>query len=190
MCVLIYIVYVPTGRGRWTRWSILKVTSDCTWLLNTGDMFFNLWKEMRLFLGPKILNRFLQRNEFMKFMLMPVLGKEIDHPLNNVEQFERTTAALRVMVSCQLTFRLFWHIDWHRFLLKFTHKDGRRQGGATVSFFQGTPYKKVTYIQLSQGYRLRPHWLCGNFIWCSITYLFNMAYTKSWGFEKNMLGLI
>lgn len=49
-------------------------------LLNAGDLFFNLWKEMRLFSRTlRLLECYLKKNKFMKpffFLLMPILNRK------------------------------------------------------------------------------------------------------------------
>lgn len=151
---MILNVYVPTGCGGWTWWCLLKVTfAYDSSLLNTGDTFFNFWKQMGLFLCVKYFNVPPENQIYANiFMLIPVLN-------GNKSPFEYCRAILeddgctdgdgQLSVTFQTLLNkktFFWHIDWHWFLLKFTHMDGHRQRHAIVSFSQVAPCKKMTLL--------------------------------------------
>lgn len=133
MCVLIHIVYVSTGCGGWTRWCVLKVTFayDCySSLLNTGDLFFHVWKEMGCFSPPhKLLQpspgpRMTKANQLVLIFIL----------IRNRSAFEDCRAIVEddsnwpVTSSTVLNKKTFIrNIDWQKFklLLNLARTKGR-----------------------------------------------------------------
>ena len=173
LCVLIRVVYVPTGRGGWTRWCILKVTFTfdcrvCCWTPNVSALIYRGRRDCSKMSPP-------EKTKQTKKKKTNTFTKPVQPPNGDGSPFEfcqaifsRMTVALRVTVVCQSPFRRFldkktfmWHFDWHRFLLKFKHTQDRHRRGDAIgclAFFQVTPCKAMTshpcwWGRVSQGYR-------------------------------------